>query len=183
MQASSPQGYALAGSMEAIGTLFNALSRPGGLGEQFQTTSFLLGLGLLVGLKHPVRRQIYDHLSRLPGDHLRSVARSLHLAVGTARHHLDALVRDGLIYKHDTNGRARYYLAGGEADVNRLFARHWEYREVRLRVVDALRRMDNAPPATIAKALGLSRQLVSYHLVRLERAGVAQRQGSEYHLV
>jgi predicted transcriptional regulator len=147
------------------------------------STSLLIGFGLMVGLEHPVRRRIYDHLCRLPGDHLRSVARSLHLALGTARYHFDALAREGLIHKQDSNGRARYYATGGEAEVNRLYARHWEYRDVRLRVLDALRRMEVAPPATIAKTLGVSRQLVSYHLACLEKAGLARRQGARYQLV
>jgi predicted transcriptional regulator len=147
------------------------------------SASLLIGFGLLVGLEHPVRRRIYDYLCRLPGDHLRSVARSLDLAVGTARYHFDALAREGLIYKQASNGRARYYATGGEAEVNRLYARHWEYRDVRLRVLDALRRMEVAPPATIAKTLGVSRQLVSYHLTCLEKAGLARRHGTRYQLL
>lgn len=151
--------------------------------EPSPSTSLLIGVGLLVGLQHPVRRRIYDHLCRLPGDQLRSVARSLHLAVGTARYHFDALRREGLIYRQDSNGRTRYYATGGEAEVNRLYARHWEFRDVRLRVLDALRRMESAPPAVIAKALGVSRQLVSYHLACLEKAGLARREGTRYELV
>ena len=64
-----------------------------------ESTPLLLAFGLMAGLNHPVRRRIYDHLRRLPGDHFRSVARSLDLAVGTARYHLDALLRDGLVYR------------------------------------------------------------------------------------
>ena len=148
-----------------------------------ESTSFLLALGLMVGLNHPVRRRIYDHLRRLPGDHFRSVARSLDLAVGTARYHLDALLRDGLVYKEDTNGRARYYLTGGEADVNLLYARHWEFRDVRLRIVTTLRRLEKAQPATIARVLGISRQLVSYHLSRLEKTGGVRREGPLFRFV
>ena len=147
------------------------------------SVSFLIGLGLLVGLEHPVRRRICDHLRLLPGDHLRSIARSLQLAVGTARYHLDVLRRQGIIDKRDANGRARYYLTQGEAEVNRLFELHWDYRDVRLRVLDALRKMEAAPPATIAKSLGVSRQLVSYHLASLERAGLARRHGPRYRSV
>jgi predicted transcriptional regulator len=103
--------------------------------------------------------------------------------VGTARYHLDALLRDGLVYKEDTNGRARYYVTGGEADVNRLYARHWEFRDIRLRVVATLRRLEKAQPATIARVLGISRQLVSYHLACLEKAGRVRREGSLFRLV
>lgn len=179
----SPKAYALVGSIGAMTFLFTLSTRSSWRFPSLQTTSLLIGLGLLVGLEHPIRRRIYDHLSRLPGDHLRSVARSLRLAVGTARYHIDALLRDGLIYKRQSNGRSRYYVAGGAAEVNRLYARHWEYRDVRLRIVDALRRLEAAPPASIAKVLGVSRQLVSYHLGVLEKSGIVRREGAEYHLV
>src|SRR6266571_4076565 len=139
--------------------------------------------GPLGGLKHPVRRQIYDHLRLLPGDHFRSVARSLRLAVGTARYHLNALVQDGLIYKQEINGRSRYYVSGGEAEMNRLYARHWEYRDVRLRVLLTLRRMETAQAAEIAKVLGISRQLASYHLRCLEKAGRVRRHDATYRVV
>jgi len=59
--------------------------------------------------------------------------------------------------------------------VNRLYARHWEYRDVGCGS-RWLRRLEKAQPATIAKVLGISRQLVSYHLNRLEKAdGSADR--------
>ena len=182
-QGFSPKAYALSGSFGAMALLFSLTAKTSERTLSLPTTSLLIGLGLLLGLEHPIRRRIYDHLSRLPGDHLRSVARSLRLAVGTARYHVDALVREGLIYKNRSNGRSRYYVTGGEADVNRLYARHWEYRDVRLRIVDALRRMESAPPARIAKVLGFSRQLVSYHLAVLEKAGLARREGTDFHLV
>ncbi len=182
MVSTGPNGYALFGAMGVVDSILEAMSR---VAARFpiETTSVVIGMALMAGLKHPIRRRIYDHLIRLPGDHFRSVARSLNLAVGTARYHLDALAREGLVYKHDTNGRARYYVTGGEAEVNRLYARHWEFRDVRLRILGLLRRMESAQPATIAKSLGISRQLVSYHLACLEKAGRVRRHGAHYRLV
>src|SRR5213594_3617307 len=182
MDGSKRRDYAFASTVGAISLLVWTASRASARGLPYGGSSLLIGLGLLAGLKHPVRRQIYDHLRLLPGDHFRSVARSLRLAVGTARYHLNALVQDGLLYKQEINGRARYYVTGGEAEVNRLYARHWEYRDVRLRILGLLRRMESAQPATIAKALGMSRQLVSYHLARLEKAGRVRRHGVHYRL-
>ena len=66
--------------------------------------------------------------------------------------------------------------------MNRLYARHWEYRDVRLRIYGALRRVEKAQPATIAKVLGISRQLASYHLAVLEKSGRVRRQGVHYRL-
>jgi predicted transcriptional regulator len=175
--------YPLVGFLSPLVGIVDLVGKPASRLFSFPTLFLVMGIGLLVGLDHPARRQIYDHLHRLPGDYLRSVARSLQLAVGTTRYHLDALRREGLIYKRNGNGRARYYVTNGGAEVNRLYARHWEYREVRSRVLVALRRMENAPPAKIAKTLGVSRQLVSYHLASLERSGLARRQGARYQSV
>ena len=175
--------YAFASTVGALSMLVWTASRTSARDIPYGGSSLLIGLGLLAGLKHPVRRQIYDHLRLLPGDHFRSVARSLRLAVGTARYHLNALVQDGLIYKQGINGRARYYVSGGEAEMNRLYARHWEYRDVRVRVLLTLKRMDGAQPAAIAKVLGISRQLASYHLRCLEKAGRVRRNGASYRVV
>src|SRR3989442_4450101 len=180
MDGSKRRDYAFASTLGAISLLVWTASRASARDLPYGGSSLLIGLGLLAGLKHPVRRQIYDHLRLLPGDHFRSVARSLRLAVGTARYHLNALVEDGLIYKQEISGRSRYYVSGGEAELNRLYARHWEYRDVRLRVLLTLRRMESAQPATIAKVLGISRQLPSYHLRCLEKAGRVPRHGAGY---
>ncbi|OLD91512.1 hypothetical protein AUG86_01205 [Euryarchaeota archaeon 13_1_20CM_4_64_14] len=183
MEGWSRRDYAYASTVGAISMLVWATSRTSARVLPYGGSSLLIGLGLLAGLKHPVRRQIYDHLRLLPGDHFRSVARSLRLAVGTARYHLNSLVQDGLIYKQEINGRSRYYVSGGEAEVNRLYARHWEYRDIRLRVLLTLRRMENAQAAEIAKVLGISRQLASYHLRCLEKAGRVRRHGATYRVV
>src|SRR3989442_15320301 len=147
MEGWSGRDYAYASTVGAISMLVWATSRTSARGLPYGGSSLLIGLGLLAGLKHPVRRQIYHHLPLLPCDHFRPVPRSLRLAVGTARYHLDSLVQDGLIYKQEINGRSRYYVSGGEAEVNRLYARHWEYRDIRLRVLLTLRRMENAQAA------------------------------------
>jgi len=183
MEGWNKRDYAYASTVGALSMLVWTASRTSGRDLPYGGSSFLIGLGLLAGLKHPVRRQIYDHLRLLPGDHFRSVARSLRLAVGTARYHLNALVQDGLIYKQGINGRTRYYVSGGEVEMNRLYARHWEYRDVRVRVLLTVKRMDNAQPAAIAKVLGISRQLASYHLRCLEKAGRVRRHGASYRVV
>src|SRR5947199_9421003 len=133
--------YALARALGAIGMLVWATSRTSGRDLPYGG-SFLIGLGLLAGLKHPVRRQIYDHLRLLPGDHFRSVARSLRLAVGTARYHLNALVQDGIIYKQEINGRTRYYVNGGELDMKGLYARHRACRDLRSVSIPSLKAED-----------------------------------------
>src|SRR2546427_12176533 len=118
MESTGPNGCALFGAMGVIDWILQSISR---MGARFpiETTSVMIGVALMAGLKHPIRRRIYDHLVRLPGDHFRSVARSLNLAGGTARYSFDALARGGVGYKPGTNRRGRYYVPGGRGDVNR----------------------------------------------------------------
>src|SRR5256885_12067553 len=134
MEGWSRRDCAYASTVGAISMLVWATSRTSARVLPYGGSSLLIGLGLLAGLKHPVRRQIYDHLRLLPGDHFRSVARSLRLAVGTARYHLNSLVQDGLIYKQEINAPSPNYVSGGHAEVNRLYARHWQNRSICLRV-------------------------------------------------
>src|SRR5438046_10171251 len=111
MQDTSPSAYGFLGTVEAIDYVLRAFSRTSGA-ISIQATSFLIGAAIMAGLKHPVRRRIYDHLIRLPGDHFRSVACSLEIALGTARYHLAARVRDGLVYREGANARASSKVKG-----------------------------------------------------------------------
>lgn len=133
-------------------------------------------------LDHPVRRRIYRHLLVLPGDHLRSVARSLRLRLGTARYHLAYLVRRGLVQRDAVGGRCRFYPVGdGSEDArNRLYRRHWKYREIRRRILLTVSRTRGARASAVARSLRISRQLASYHLARLAEAGLLHREGGLY---
>src|SRR5437773_12546373 len=121
MESTGPNGYALFGAMGVFDWILQTLSRIGAR-VPLQSSTLAFALALMVGLKHPIRRRIYDDLARLPGDHFRSVVRSLSLAVGIARYHLDVLAREALVSKQDTNGRARHYITGVAAEVNVLIA-------------------------------------------------------------
>src|SRR5205814_8181415 len=115
MQDTSPSAYGFLGTVEAIDYVLRMFSRTSGA-ISIQATSFLIGAAIMAALKHPVRRRIYDHLIRLPGDPFRSVARPLAIAIGTARYHLAALLREGRGYKEATHARARGAAMAGPGD-------------------------------------------------------------------
>lgn len=133
-------------------------------------------------LEHPTRARIYRHLLALPGDHFRSIVRHLGLGQGTATHHLAVLVKNGLLGVERRNGRARYYPrgAGSKLDWNALYAKHWEYRDLRLRILFALKGRGLVKTATVARSLGISRQLAHYHLERLEELGLVRRENGRF---
>lgn len=139
----------------------------------------------LVGeaLAHPTRRRIYDHLLRVPGDHFRSLTRALRLGLSTAQHHLDVLVSKGLVRRDSRSGRSRYYPSGSRVARGPEDRPHpsseWDGHP-RTRVLEVLLEMGEARPTVIAKALGMSRQLATYHLDRLQALGVARKERGRY---
>jgi predicted transcriptional regulator len=134
------------------------------------------------GLDHPTRVRIYQHLVHLPGDHFRSIMRSLRLGLGTARHHIDVLVSTGLVRPERHSRHIRYYPRGDGAHSlrNDLFEKHWTYSDLRTRTLFSLRQMKEGTPTSIANALGISRQLAAYHLARLEEMGLVKRVDHRY---
>src|SRR3972149_6290145 len=136
-------------------------------------------------LDHETRHRIYEHLLLLPGDHFRSIARATDVGVGTAHHHLQILIREGIVYAEKREGRTRYYVAGDafQRERNELFGKHWSYRETRLRIWTVLNRLQEGTAARIAHVLGISRQLAAYHMIRFEREGVVSRTKGLYRIV
>ena len=90
----------------------------------------------------------------------------------------DVLVQDGLIRTEKGNGRRRYYAIGqrSEPQRNHLYERHWEFRDLRMRVLLVMRRLPEATPTSIARTLGISRHRAAYHLHRLSEIGLARRE-------
>jgi len=133
-------------------------------------------------LDHPTRRRIYERVLLIPGDHYRSITRALNLSEGAARHHLRSLVRSRVLYEERSEGRLRYYPRGtASADrLRQLFQKHWKYRGLRFRVLLAVRTLRGARPATIARFLGISRQLAAYHLSSLAREGKLKDDAGKY---
>ena len=133
-------------------------------------------------LEQPTRRRLYEHVLRLPGDHFRSIVRALGIGVGTACYHLDILVREGIVYERKSGGRARFYAAGDQKqlDRNELFGKHWKYRKTRIRIWRALTRQGESTAAWIADVLGITRQLATYHLGQLEACGFVSREDGRY---
>ena len=115
------------------------------------------------------RSRILEHLTRVPGNHFRAIARSLGVSRGTARYHLLVLTREGLVRSERIGGRCRYFAQRdvGQAPTNEFYRRYWRRRDVRGRVWAAVLRLHDPRPSAVAAMIGVSRQLAAYHLRRL----------------
>jgi DNA-binding transcriptional ArsR family regulator len=133
---------------------------------------------------HPTRTRILEHLRLLPGDHLRSIARTLRVSLGEVRYHLHILHRSGLVHEEKVRHRARYYAAdpASLAERNRLYQKHWEQRDVRTRVLHTVQLNGAVRPTQVAKTMGISRQLANYHLGHLTASGQLARENGHYRL-
>jgi predicted transcriptional regulator len=133
-------------------------------------------------LEQPTRRRIFEHLTLLPGDHLRSIIRTLHISLGAGRHHLVVLTREGLVRSERMGSRLRYFAVpvGDAIPLNDTFKEYWKYRDLRMRILSAVIRLAEARPSTVAASLGVSRQLAAYHLNRLAELGLVVRSRGRY---
>jgi len=106
----------------------------------------------------------------------------MRIGFGTTLHHLNVLVSGGLIRTDKGNGRRRYYAIGqgSEPQRNHLYERHWEFRDLRMRILLVVRRLKQTSPTQVAKSLGISRQLAAYHLQRLQEIGLVHREGRRF---
>ncbi len=133
-------------------------------------------------LAHANRRRIVKHLESVPGDHFRSIVRSLNLSRGTVRYHLLVLKRGNLVRSERIAGKRRFFVvARGYAPLmNEVYKRYWRQTDLRSRVWSAVLRLPDPRPSTVAATLGLSRQLAAYHLKKLAEAGRVIPAGGSY---
>ena len=135
----------------------------------------------LTSLDHPTRVKIVNHLESLPGDHFRSIVRSVSVSVGETRHHLNMLMRRGRIREDREGGRCRYYVNAQEVtDRNAVFQSYWAMQACRSRILTIVRERHAVRPSEVAADMGISRQLASYHLQRLAEAGQVRHERGRY---
>src|SRR3990172_1356706 len=132
------------------------------------------------------RRRAYELVARTAGLHLREIARQLALDVRTAEYHLHELEKHGLVTAIDEGGFRRFFprpAAGRKAEVGD--ARDNPVlgllrKPVPLYVALVLLARAATTHGDLAKDAGVSPSTLSYHLDRMERAGVVGRSGAAY---
>ena len=136
-------------------------------------------------LEQPTRARIVEHLRLLPGDHFRSIVRTLQLSLGTARHHLAVLRKSGLVFSETIGGKLRYFsvVKGSASPMNETFKQYWKYRDLRARVWSTVLREKESRPSGVAARLGVSRQVAAYHLICLMELGLVVRSDGRYRAV
>jgi len=126
-------------------------------------------------LDHPARQTIYEAIEDDPGIHLSELARELDASWGTLLHHLRKLEKADLVTSEKTNGKRCFFLPGEVSDSEQAILPALENDKARS-IAEFYADNPGASQAEAAKALGYSAALVSWHLQKLEDAGVVTRE-------
>jgi len=132
------------------------------------------------------RRRAYELVATSPGLHLREIARRLDVDVRTAEYHLHQLEKHGLATGVDEGGFRRFFprtADGRKAEV--VDARDKPLlgilrKPVPLYVSLVLLTRDAATHGDLARDAGVSPSTLSYHLERMERAGLLEKRDGKY---
>lgn len=136
-----------------------------------------LGLGLFsriehgAVLEHPMRRRIYDAIGAEPGIHFQALARKAGTGRGALDHHLRKLVAAELVTVRRAPGFTCYFQKGtlGRQVLDAAPALRSDGSRAVLQAVAA---MPGSSSRQLAAHLGVAPSTMSYHLKRLQDAGL-----------
>jgi len=117
------------------------------------------------------RRVLYQYILLNPGLHLRALARDMRLGLGDLRHHLESLESEGLITTATDGYRKTYFPGrkefGGDKEVLCLL-RQSKPRAILLLLMNS----SELGFEKLRAHVGVSKSTLSFHLKKLEAAGV-----------
>lgn len=116
-------------------------------------------------LDHPMRSRILDHLRRHPGEHFSALRGALGLPTGCLTHHLGVLERSGFVTSRADGHLRRLFVLGAQPPPPPAP----RCAPLAVRVAEFVAARPDASPTEVARAVGASRQAVTYHLKRVER--------------
>jgi predicted transcriptional regulator len=78
------------------------------------------------------RKKIYSFVKRNPGFHLRELQRRLKIPLSSLEHHIDYMIRHGILYKQKDGGYVRYFAGESTEEERKLISalRHERLREI-----------------------------------------------------
>jgi len=132
------------------------------------------------------RQRLYDQVAAMPGVHLREIARQLGIDVRTADYHLRLLARHRLVTATEEGGFTRYFPRSSDGRGREIVdARDKPLlgllrKRVPLYIALVLLTTDAAGHGDLARGVGVAPSTLSYHLARMEDAGMLARRGDLY---
>jgi DNA-binding transcriptional ArsR family regulator len=123
-------------------------------------------------LTHPTRAELYELIAASPGTYLSELSTQADVPTSTARHHLDVLVREGVVTTSTVRGKRRYFSldTGDEAIAAALSD------DASAAIIQCLADTGPASVSAIADDLDRDVSTVSHHLGRLAENGLVERE-------
>lgn len=115
-------------------------------------------------LSHELREALLAEIRGEPGLHLRALVRSVDGSYSTVVYHLRRLETGGLVRSERDGLKRRFHPVGVEAT-------DAAHTSTRRQILEAIRAAPGIHQGKVARELGISRQLVSYHVQNLEAGG------------
>jgi DNA-binding transcriptional ArsR family regulator len=134
-------------------------------------------LGLFSRLKepevlgHPARAQILQLIEAEPGIHFKQMARRTGLPNGSLVHHLETLRRSGAVVARPAGGYTLYFL-GSRVPAGSAEAASVLKADGARRILELVRGEPGLSSAEVASRCGLQPSTVTYHVQRLQAAGL-----------
>lgn len=122
-------------------------------------------------LDHPTRRRIHEAIEAEPGIHFQALARQVEVGRGTLEHHLRKLTDAELVTVRRAPGYTCYF-PKGKVDRHFLDAAPALRSDGSRAVLQAVAAKPGTSSRDLAAHLGIAPSTVSYHLKRLETAGL-----------
>ncbi|MFO1534448.1 MAG: winged helix-turn-helix transcriptional regulator [Thermoplasmatota archaeon] len=135
------------------------------------------GLGLFSRLKqpevlaHPARQQLLQLIEAQPGIHFKEMARRTGLPNGSLVHHLETLRRGGQVVARPAGGYTLYFL-GAHVPAGSAEAASALKADGARRILELVRQQPGLSSADVAARCGLQPSTVTYHVQRLQAAGL-----------
>jgi predicted transcriptional regulator len=147
---------------------------------RFTSIQFLfLPLYAKIRKKHPLenkmRELIYEYIELYPGENYTAIKKTLGLANGTLVYHLKILKEENLIRAVSEGRYKRFYPMGSDKlDMSRIYGHEGTQMltELEKKIIEKIEEEPEISQVEVAKSLGVSRQVVSYHIIKLAKAGV-----------
>ncbi|MEF8832979.1 MAG: ArsR family transcriptional regulator [Candidatus Thermoplasmatota archaeon] len=131
------------------------------------------------------RKKIYQLIEEFPGLHMREIKRRTDLSMNLVRYHLEQLKKYEVVEEVEEDEYKRYYPKEGERRVDFEDKRYLALlrEEIPLSIVVYL--LSEGEPVShgdIKEELGMAASTLSYHLKKMRKKGLIEKEGREYWL-
>jgi predicted transcriptional regulator len=123
-------------------------------------------------LDQPIRYKIHGYVIGNPGAHFGSIKKDLDLHNGQLAHHLTQLIRTNLIYSRLDRAKKRFY----PVDYQKNIGDEDDFISLQEKILGVITENSGINQKKVASEIGISRQVARYHLIKMEKEGVIEKE-------